>query len=89
MVVASQEVCPQALFRRLDSQLPLLGIPESLSTNIVSSEKPSQRYPRCVLHGLTVEQATRIEAKIAVCTYALLINRVLGRSQGYIKESWA
>jgi hypothetical protein len=33
--------------------------------------------------------ATRIAAKIAAYTYALLINRVLGRSQGHIKELWA
>src|SRR5215213_363084 len=32
--------------------------------------------------------ATRIAAKIAAYTYALLINRVLGRSQGHIKELW-
>jgi hypothetical protein len=33
--------------------------------------------------------ATRIAAKIAAYTYALLINRVLGRSQGHVKELWA
>jgi hypothetical protein len=33
--------------------------------------------------------ATRIAAKIAAYTYALLINRLLGRSQGHIKELWA
>ncbi len=33
--------------------------------------------------------ATRIAAKICAYTYALLINRVLGRSQGHIKELWA
>ena len=30
--------------------------------------------------------ATRIAAKICAYTYAFLINRVLGRSQGHIKE---
>jgi Transposase DDE domain len=33
--------------------------------------------------------ATRIAAKICAYTYAFLINRVLGRSQGHIKELWA
>ena len=33
--------------------------------------------------------ATRIAAKITVYTYAVLINRVLGRPQGHIKELWA
>ena len=33
--------------------------------------------------------ATRIAAKIETYTYALLINRVLGRPQGHIKELWA
>jgi Transposase DDE domain len=33
--------------------------------------------------------ATRIAAKIAAYTYAFLINRVLGRPQGHIKELWA
>jgi hypothetical protein len=33
--------------------------------------------------------ATRIAAKICAYTYALLINRILGRSQGHIKELWA
>jgi hypothetical protein len=33
--------------------------------------------------------ATRIAAKIAAYTYAFLINRVLGRPQGRIKELWA
>ena len=32
---------------------------------------------------------TRIAAKIAAYTYAFLINRVLGRPQGHIKELWA
>jgi hypothetical protein len=32
---------------------------------------------------------TRIAAKIETYTYALLINRVLGRPQGHIKELWA
>ena len=32
---------------------------------------------------------TRIAAKICAYTYALLINRVLGRPQGHIKELWA
>jgi hypothetical protein len=33
--------------------------------------------------------ATRIAAKICAYTYAFLINRILGRSQGRIKELWA
>lgn len=33
--------------------------------------------------------ATRIVAKIAAYTYAFLVNRVLGRPQGHIKELWA
>jgi hypothetical protein len=36
-----------------------------------------------------VELATRIAAKICAYTYAFLINRILGRSQGRIKELWA
>ena len=33
--------------------------------------------------------ATRIAAKICAYTYALLVNRVLRRPQGHIKELWA
>ena len=33
--------------------------------------------------------ATRIAAKICAYTYAFLVNRMLGRSQGHIKELWA
>jgi hypothetical protein len=33
--------------------------------------------------------ATRIAAKICAYTYAFLINRILGRPQGHIKELWA
>ena len=33
--------------------------------------------------------ATRIAAKIAAYTYAFLVNRILGRPQGRIKELWA
>jgi hypothetical protein len=33
--------------------------------------------------------ATRIAAKIASYTYAFLVNRMLGRPQGRIKELWA
>jgi hypothetical protein len=33
--------------------------------------------------------ATRIAAKIAAYTYAFVVNRMLGRSQGCIKELWA
>jgi hypothetical protein len=33
--------------------------------------------------------ATRIAAKICAYTYAFLVNRILGRSQGRIKELWA
>ena len=33
--------------------------------------------------------ATRIAAKICAYTYALVVNRILGRPQGHIKELWA
>jgi hypothetical protein len=33
--------------------------------------------------------ATRITAKIAAYTYALMVNRLLGRPQGHIKELWS
>ena len=33
--------------------------------------------------------ATRIAAKICAYTYAFLVNRILGRPQGHIKELWA
>jgi IS5 family transposase len=33
--------------------------------------------------------ATRIAAKICAYTYAFLVNRLLGRPQGHIKELWA
>ena len=33
--------------------------------------------------------ATRIAAKMTAYTYALLINRIMGRPQGRIKELWA
>src|SRR5215207_6343716 len=33
--------------------------------------------------------ATRIVAKIAAYTYAFVVNRILGRPQGHIKELWA
>jgi hypothetical protein len=33
--------------------------------------------------------ATRIAAKVCAYTYAFLVNRILGRSQGHIKELWA
>jgi hypothetical protein len=33
--------------------------------------------------------STRIAAKIAAYTYAFLVNRLLGRPQGHIKELWA
>ena len=33
--------------------------------------------------------ATRIATKIAAYTYAFLVNRMLGRPQGHIKELWA
>jgi hypothetical protein len=38
---------------------------------------------------LLVGLATRIAAKICAYTYALQINRRLGRSQGAIKDLWA
>ena len=33
--------------------------------------------------------ATRIAAKMTAYTYAFLINRLLGRTQGGIKDLWA
>ena len=33
--------------------------------------------------------ATRIAAKVCAYTYAFLVDRILGRSQGHIKELWA
>jgi len=33
--------------------------------------------------------ATRIAAKICAYTYAFMVNRMLGRPQGHIKELWA
>ncbi len=33
--------------------------------------------------------ATRIAAKICAYTYAFVVNRMLGRPQGHIKELWA
>ena len=33
--------------------------------------------------------ATRIAAKICAYTHAFLINRMMGRPQGHIKELWA
>jgi hypothetical protein len=33
--------------------------------------------------------ATRTAAKICAYTYAFMVNRVLGRPQGHIKELWA
>ena len=49
-------------------------------------------YGRALLRDLgttLVGFATRIVAKIIAYTYAFLINRRLGRSQGRIKELWA
>jgi hypothetical protein len=41
--------------------------------------------PLATLTGL----ARRIAAKIAAYTYAFLVNRLLSRAQGRIKELWA
>jgi hypothetical protein len=41
------------------------------------------------LASTLVGLATRIAAKIAAYTYAFMVNRVLGRPQGHIKELWA
>ncbi len=41
------------------------------------------------LAATLVGLATRIAAKIAAYTYAFLVNRMLGRPQGHIKELWA
>jgi hypothetical protein len=36
-----------------------------------------------------VASSTRVVAKICAYTYAFLINRILGRSEGCIEELWA
>ena len=41
------------------------------------------------LASTLVGLATRIAAKICAYTYAFLVNRLLGRPQGHIKELWA
>ena len=41
------------------------------------------------LASTLVGLATRIAAKICAYTYAILVNRLLGRPQGHIKELWA
>jgi Transposase DDE domain len=41
------------------------------------------------LASTLVGLATRIAAKIAAYTYAFMVNRMLGRPQGHIKELWA
>jgi Transposase DDE domain len=41
------------------------------------------------LASTLVGLVTRIAAKIAAYTYAFLVNRMLGRPQGHIKELWA
>jgi hypothetical protein len=41
------------------------------------------------LASTLVGLATRIAAKICAYTYAFMVNRVLGRPQGHIKELWA
>jgi Transposase DDE domain len=41
------------------------------------------------LASTLVGLATRIAAKICAYTYAFLVNRMLGRPQGHIKELWA
>jgi hypothetical protein len=43
-----------------------------------------------ILASTLVGLATRIAAKrICAYTYAFLVNRLLGRPQGHIKELWA
>ena len=87
--------------QELEEELAELGI--MLVTNEASAKRPGIRQQieiafsslkRVFGLGKTlattlVGLVTRIAAKMTAYTYAFLINRVLGRPQGRIKELWA
>ena len=65
------------------------GKRQQVEIALVASLKREFRIGETLASTLT-GLATRIAAKIAAyTTYAFLINRVLGRPQGRIKELWA
>ena len=85
----------------LEEELAELGI--VLVTNEASARRPGVRQQIEIafsslkrtfglgetLATTLVGLVTRIAAKMTAYTYAFLINRVLGRPQGHIKELWA
>jgi Transposase DDE domain len=85
----------------LEEELAELGI--AVVTNEASARRPGVRQQIEIafsslkrtfglgetLATTLVGLATRIAAKMSAYTYAFLINRVLGRPQGRIKELWA
>jgi len=85
----------------LEEELAELGI--VVVTNEASARRPRvrQQIEICfsslkrtfglgeTLATTLVGLVTRIAAKVTAYTYAFLINRVLGRPQGHIKELWA
>ena len=89
--------------QHLEEELAKLGI--MLVTNEASARRPGVRQQiEIAFSSLTradlrsgrdpvattvVGLVTRIAAKMTAYTYAFLINRVLGRPQGRIKELWA
>ena len=58
----------------LSSLKRVFGLGETLATTLV---------------GLATRIAAKIAAKIAAYTYAFVVNRMLKRPQGHIKELWA
>ncbi len=87
--------------QELEEALAELGI--MLLTNEASARRPGIRqqieidFPSLkrifglgeTLATTLVGLATRITAKMTAYTYAFLINRMMGRPQGRIKELWA
>ena len=85
----------------LEEELAQMGI--MLVSNEASARRPGvrQQIEICfsslkrtfglgeTLATTLVGVVTRIAAKVTAYTYAFLINRVLGRPQGHIKELWA
>jgi hypothetical protein len=85
----------------LEEELAELGI--MLVSNEASARRPGVRQQMEIafsslkrtfglgetLATTLVGLVTRIAAKVTAYTYAFLINRVLGRPQGHIKELWA
>jgi hypothetical protein len=86
--------------QQLEEELAKLGI--VLVTNEASARRPGVRQQiEIVISSLkrtfrlgetlattVVGLATRIAAKITAYTYAFLVNRMMGRPQGRIKELW-